>query len=148
MQESKQTYVLEGLGGQLEISAQDKVARQLAMLFEVKLLGISVGKAAKKYNYTEARYYQIQKAFKASGSQALQPKKTGPKSNYVRNENTTPQVIRHRFLDRDAGPAVIAQKLCQTGVKISQRSVSRVIKEYGLQKKTLPVSPQRKRAAS
>lgn len=148
MQNTKQTYVLEGPGGKLEISAQDKVARQLAMLFEVRLLGTTVAEAARKYNYTETRYYQIQQAFKVGGSNALQPKKTGPKSNYVRNETTVPQIIRHRFLDPDAAPAVIAQKLRQTGIKISQRSVSRVIEEYGLQKKALQVSTQRKRATS
>jgi arginine repressor len=32
---------------------------------------------------------------------------------------------------------VIAQKLNQTGFKISQRSVERTITEYGIQKKTL-----------
>jgi hypothetical protein len=51
------------------------------------------------------------------------------------------QVIRHRFLDPQASPDVIAQKLRQTGFEISTRSVERVISEYGLQKKTLSVHP-------
>ena len=50
-------------------------------------------------------------------------------------------MIRHRFLDPDASAEVIAQKLRQTGFAISTRSVQRVIDEYGLQKKTLPMSP-------
>jgi hypothetical protein len=53
------------------------------------------------------------------------------------------QVIRHRFLDPDATPEVIAQKLCQSGWEISIRSVQRVIEAYGLQKKTLSVSTDR-----
>jgi hypothetical protein len=51
------------------------------------------------------------------------------------------QVIRHRFLDPEASPEVIAQKLRQTGFTISTRSVERVIAEYAIQKKTLPMSP-------
>jgi hypothetical protein len=35
---------------------------------------------------------------------------------------------------------VIAQKLRQTGFVISTRSVERVIEDYGLQKKTLPIT--------
>ena len=42
-----------------------------------------------------------------------------------------------RFLDPQASTAVIAQKLRQTGLPISNRSVERVIAEFGLQKKTL-----------
>ena len=51
------------------------------------------------------------------------------------------QVIRHRFLDPDATAEVIAQKLRQSGLPISNRSVERVIAEYGLQKKTLSMPP-------
>ena len=68
--------------------------------------------------------------------------KRGPKTNYRRTGELVRQVIRHRFLDPDASPDVIAQKLKQTGFVISTRSVERVIKEFGLQKKTLPVSPE------
>ena len=46
-------------------------------------------------------------------------------------------VIRHRFLDAEASAEVIAQKLRQQGNPISQRSVERIIADYGLQKKTL-----------
>jgi len=37
---------------------------------------------------------------------------------------------------------VIAQKLSQSGWQISIRSVQRVIEEFGLQKKTLPMPPK------
>ena len=47
------------------------------------------------------------------------------------------KVIRHRFLDPEASPEVIAQKLRQTQHSLSIRSVQRVIADYGLQKKTL-----------
>ena len=132
---AKQTVVIQGAGGTLEIGAQDKVARQLAMLMEVKLTGLSVSEAAQKYGYSERRYYQIQEAFKLGGSEALQPQKAGPKSNHIRTPKVEPLVIRHRFLDPDANAAVVAQKLRQTGTKISERSVSRIIEEYGIQKK-------------
>jgi hypothetical protein len=55
---------------------------------------------------------------------------------YRRTAEVVRQVIRHRFMDLDASPEVIAQKLRQSGWKVSTRSVERIIAEYGIQKKT------------
>ena len=139
---SKRTLKLQGPAGSLPVAYDDKLSRQLAMLFEGKCLGLGPTKAAQKYGYSKQRYFQILNAFVKEGSQALVPKKTGPKTNYVRNENVVTQIIRHRFLDPDANSEVITQKLKQTGIKVSQRTVERTITEHGLQKKTLQVSPK------
>ena len=79
-------------------------------------------------------------AIKEHGAIALRSQKRGPKSNYRRTEEVVRQIIRHRFLDPDASADVIAQKLRQCGLAISTRSVERVIEEFGLQKKTPPLS--------
>ena len=142
----KRTVRIDGPAGSLPVKLEDKLARQLAMLIESKCLGLGPTKAAQKYGYSKQRFFQILNAFIKGGSQALIPKKTGPKTNYVRTENVVTQIIRHRFLDPDANAEVIAQKLKQTGIKVSQRTVERTITEYGLQKKTLQVSAQRQRA--
>lgn len=142
----KRTVRIDGPAGSLPVKLEDKLTRQLAMLFESKCLGLGPTKAAQKYGYSKQRFFQILNAFIKGGSQALIPKKTGPKTNYVRTENVVTQIIRHRFLDPDANAEVIAQKLKQTGIKVSQRTVERTITEYGLQKKTLQVSAQRQRA--
>jgi hypothetical protein len=142
----KGTLHIKGPGGTLPIKSEDKVARQLAMLIEGKCLGLGPTRAAKKYGYSKQRFFQILGAFLKDGTNALIPKKTGPKSNYVRTENVMTQIIRHRFLDPVAKAEVIAQKMRQTGFKVSQRSVERTITEYGLQKKTLQVPAQRQRA--
>jgi transposase len=128
-------FLLEGTTGSLTISAADEVARKFAMLIEGKCLGLGPTKAAEKYGYTKQRFFQLLDAFEQAGSSGLISKKKGPKTNYVRTENAVSQVIRYRFLDPDANAAVITQKMKQTGIKISQRSVERVIAEYGLQKK-------------
>jgi len=143
--EKRDGFQLEGPGGVLPIVAGDKSARQLAMLFEGRCLGLGPTKAAKKYGYSKQRYFQLLHKFLEGGSTALIPKKTGPKRNRVRTDDVVSQIVRHRFLDPDCSSAVIAQKLQQTGVKVSQRSVERTITEYGLQKKTLQISSQRKR---
>ena len=129
-------FMIEGPSGSLKISAEDEVARKLAMLIEGKCLGLGPSKAAEKYGYTKQRYFQLLTAFQEQGSVALASKKKGPKSNYVRTENAVTQVIRYRFLDSNANAAVIAQKMNQTGITISQRSVERIIAEQGLQKKS------------
>jgi hypothetical protein len=142
----KNVFQIEGPSGTLPVKSTDKVSRQLAMLIEGKCLGLGPTKAAKKYGYSKQRFFQVLKAFLKDGSHALVPKKTGPRNNYVRTENVVTQIIRHRFLDPEASSDVIAQKLRQTGIKVSQRTVERTITEYGLQKKTLQVSTQNQRA--
>ena len=131
------TVQLTGPAGTLAIQPDDTTARQLAMLFEGQCLGLGPIRAARKYGYTKQRYYQLLHAFVDGGSAALTPKKRGPKTKHVRTDAVEAQVIRHRFLDPQASAAVIAQKLRQTGVHISTRSVERTITDYGLQKKTL-----------
>ena len=122
----------------LKIDSEDKVSRKLLMLIE-GTFGIGVKKSIEKYDYTEQRYYQLLKAFRKEGSEALIDKKTGPKENSKRDEKTIQQIIRYRFLDPNASAAVISQKLRQAGNLVSERSVERTIQEYGLQKKTLSV---------
>lgn len=140
----EKTLLIQGPAGNLPVKFDDKISRQLAMLFEGKCLGLGPSKAAQKYGYSKQRFFQLLNAFVKDGSKALIPKKTGPKKNYVRTDSVVTQIIRHRFLDPDAKAEVIAQKLKQTGVQVSQRTVERTITEYGLQKKTLQVSAQRR----
>jgi transposase len=119
----------------LNIPADDKTTRKLMMLIE-GTYGIGVKASIAKYGYSEQRYYQLLKAFKKEGVQALVDQKRGPKTNRVRSEKVIGQIIRLRFLDPDAGAEVIAQKLRQMGMTVSVRSVERTITQYGLQKKT------------
>lgn len=123
---------LEKLG----IKEDDKATIKLLMLIE-GTYGIGVKRSIEKYGYTEQRYYQLKKNFMEEGSEALIDKKRGPRDKHTKKKQVDMQIIRMRFLDPKAGADVIAQKLNQTGIKISQRSVERTITEYGLQKKTL-----------
>lgn len=126
----------------LDIKEDDAVARKMMMLIE-GVYGIGVKHSINKYGYTEQRYYQLLKDFKKLGSAALLDQKRGPKHKSRRTEKVVQQIIRHRFLDPDASAAVIAQKLNQTGMGVSLRSVERTVQDYGLQKKTSPVKPKR-----
>lgn len=98
--------------------------------------GIGIQSSIQKYGYSEQRYHQLLREFKQRGIDALIDRKRGPKSNHVRDDKVISQIIRLRFLDPKASAEVIAQKLRQTGVQVSVRSVERTITEYGLQKKT------------
>ncbi len=132
-----------GSKGTLPIHPDDEITRKLAMLFEGECEGLGAREAAEKHGLTRQRYSQILNAFREKGAEALKSKKRGPKRNYRRSEEVVRQVIRHRFLDSDASAEVIAQKLRQCGWDISTRSVERVISQYGLQKKTPRLSPER-----
>jgi transposase len=146
MQFDPQTQQLVGTLGSLPVAPEDEVTKKLAMLIEGQCEGLGPSQAAEKHGYTKQRYFQLLHAYQEFGSAALSSKPRGPKRNYRRTDELVRQVIRHRFLDPDASPQVIAQKLRQTGFPISTRSVERVIAEYGLQKKTLCLSPSQRTA--
>ena len=136
-------HALVGTSGNLPVREEDEITRKLAMLIEGECDGLGPSKAADKFGFSKQRYFQLRAAFDDLGAAGLQSHKRGPKTLYRRTAETVRQVIRHRFLDPEATAEVIAQKLTQSGRKISIRSVERVIEEFGLQKKTLPVSAKR-----
>jgi transposase len=138
----QQPHQIVGPKGSLAVLPEDQITRKLAMLIEGECEGLGPTRAARKYGYTKQRYYQLLAAYRQGGALALHPQKRGPKRNYRRTEPVVRQVIRHRFLDPDATADVVAQKLRQCGWPISTSSVNRVIAEFGLQKKTLRVSPE------
>ena len=137
-------HVLVGPSGQLEVPQDDEIIRKFLMLQEGECDGLGPLQAAEKFGFSKQRYFQLRTAFSKQGTRALQSQKRGPKTHYRRTAELERQVIRHRFLDHDASPQVIAQKLVQGGWKISIRSVERVLAEYGLQKKTPPLSAARR----
>ena len=142
------THGLRGPAGTLPVPASDLQTHRFLMLVEGECLEANIAAVALKYGYCRQRYYQLLDHYKQGGLAALLPHKTGPKSNYRRTDQVVRQVLRYVFLDPEASPEVIAQKLRQTGFQISLRSVQRVIADYGLQKKTLPSQPQKPAASA
>ena len=136
VQSNRKLSSFEGVKGSLPLLPDDEVSRKLGMLIEGECEGLGATKAAKKYGYSKQRYYQLRDAYRKGGAAALQNEKRGPKTNYRRTPEVERLVIRYRFLDEEASPEVIAQKIRQDGHTISTRSVQRVIQAYGLQKKT------------
>ncbi|KPK46930.1 MAG: hypothetical protein AMK72_09070 [Planctomycetes bacterium SM23_25] len=133
--------VLVGPRGRLLVPQGDEITRKLAMLIEGDCAGLGASRAARKYGYSRQRYFQLRRLFQAGGAAALANRKRGPKRNYRRTGQAVREVIRHRFLDPGASAAVIAQKMRQCDYLISTSTVQRVIKSYGLEKKTLRPSP-------
>lgn len=127
---------LVGPEGFLTVHPDDEITLKLAMLYEGVCEGVGATRAARKLGYSRQRYFQLLHAFEQGGAIALKPKKTGPRRAYRRTDEVIRLVIRHRFLDPDASAEVIAQRLRQCGWQISTRSVTRIITEFGLQKKT------------
>ena len=134
---------LIGPGGQLQVPPGDEITRKLAMLIEGDCCGLGPGKAARKYGYSRQRYFQLRQLYRQHGAAALANRKRGPKTNYRRTGQVIREVVRHRFLDPRASAAVIAQKMRQSGHRISTSTVQRVIVSYGLEKKTLRQVAQR-----
>lgn len=129
------TLQISGPGGTLVIPADDEIGRKLCMLIEGECGADGPSVAARRYDYSKPRYFQLRALFHRAGTAALLSAKRGPKRNYRRSDEVTRQIIRYRFLDRAASTSVIGQKLRQDAWPISDRSVTRVITEFGLQKK-------------
>jgi hypothetical protein len=134
-------HALVGPKGMLTVPSNDELTCKLLMLIEGECEGLGPLQAAKKFGFSKQRYFQLRTAYHQCGALALQNQKRGPKTNYRRSPEAVRQVIRHRFLDPDASSEVIAQKLCQSGWRISIRSVERILADYGLQKQTPQVQP-------
>jgi len=132
---------IQSASGSLPIAENDEITRKLAMLIEGECGPEGIDRAAAKFGYGRQRYFQLRTLFLEKGGPALLSSKRGPKSQYRRTQEVVCQVIRHRFLDPEASTEVIAQKLRQGNFRISKRTVDRVIAQFGLQKKTLPVPP-------
>jgi transposase len=133
----KKRLRFSGPGGVLPVSHDDQVSRRLAMLLVGQCEGKGATEAARQFHFSRQRYYQLLAAFEQQGALGLAVEPRGPKTDYRRTEHLVRLVIRYRFLDAEASAEVIAQKLNQEGHTISQRSVERIIADYGLQKKTL-----------
>jgi hypothetical protein len=136
MQFDPSCHAIRGPSGTLVApQGDDEILRKLAMLIEGECEGLGPAAAA-KHGYTKQRYYQLLAAFRQGGCLALLSRKPGPKGPSRRTLAVSREVVRHRFLDPDAAPEVIAQKIRQAGSPISTRTVTRVLDEFGLQKKT------------
>ena len=129
--------MLFGPGGQLRVPDGDEITRKLAMLIEGQCGGLGPSKAAEKYGFSRQRYFQLRKAFESGGASALANRKRGPKTHYRGTRQAVKEVIRHRFLDPRASAAVVAQKMRQCDYSISTSTLQRIIRCYGLEKKTL-----------
>jgi transposase len=126
---------IKGIKGKnFVIDQNDSLCNKLCMLIEGHCT-IGVKQAIKKYGYTEQRYYQLLAKYNKGGAQSLLDHKTGSDKQPVRTKEIVNQIIRLRFLDPFSSAEIIAQKLNQTGHKVSKRSVERTITEFGLQKK-------------
>lgn len=128
---------LRGPAGSLVGPPTDDLTPKLLMLLEGECAGLGAAAAARKHGFSRARYYQLLAAFRRGGALALHNQRRGPKTPSRRTPEVERQIIRHRFLDPQVSVAVIAQKLGQCQLPVSQRSVARTLAAYGLQKKTL-----------
>jgi transposase len=134
--------------GSLPVAADDQQTERFIMLLKGECFEGNVTAVAAEFGLSRQRYYQLLEEFTTHGLAALEPKKTGPKSNYRRGEEVVRQILRYLYLDTSASPEVITQKLKQAGFQISLRTVHRVIADYGLQKKTLRAQPQKPSSTS
>src|SRR5947199_8337020 len=114
MQFDPSSHTVSGPGGSLVVPPDDEVARKLLMLLEGECEGLGASAAAAKYGFTKQRSCQLRTAFPAHGNAALHSRKRAPNTPSRRTPEPVHQVVRRRFLARDAPADVQALKLRQT----------------------------------
>jgi len=71
--------VIVGPAGNLKICSGDEASLKLAMLFQGECTKIGPVQAAKNFDYSKSRYYQIRSSFFPGRSRCLNPQKDWPK---------------------------------------------------------------------
>lgn len=127
--------LIVGPHGSLRVPADGGASVKLAMLIAGECLGLGPDDAADAFDYSRQRYFQLRHAFDGGGAAALADRKPGPAPAAPSLTEAIRQIVRHRFLDPEASPEVIAQRLAQSGQATSVRSVQRVLAWFGLGKK-------------
>ncbi len=70
-------------GGTLQIPPGDQASLKMAMLLQGECTEIGPTQAAKLFQYSKSRYYQIRDTFIQTGVEALINKKRGPRATIV-----------------------------------------------------------------
>jgi len=128
---------LTGPGGTLPVPPDDRVTLKLAMLYEGQCAGLGASAAAAKFGYTRQGYYKVLHQFRDLGATAFF-NRPGPKSNYRRSEEVVRAVIRHRFQHPGSPTSEVVSLLQAAGLRVSKRSVERIISDYGLHERDYP----------
>ncbi len=128
---------LAGPGGYLDLQPEDTATIRLVMLYEGECLGAGAAKAAANFGYTRQGYYKVLQQFSAEGAAAFF-RRPGPQSNYRRTDEVVRTVIAYRFQHPDSTSTEIVRHLLDRGLKVSKRSVERIVTEYGLQRRAYP----------
>src|SRR5258708_28397144 len=92
------THQVIGPAGSLPVASSDQQAHRFLMLLEGECLEENIAAVAQRYGLSRQRYYQLRQDFQEGGVAALQPEKTGPKTNYHRTDQLVRQIFRYRYL--------------------------------------------------
>src|ERR1035441_1041014 len=93
---SKQQLRFSGPGGTLPVSDHDEVSRRLAMLILGQCEGKGATQAAKQFNFSRQRYYQLLDAFIEKGPPGFGLEPRRPKTDYRPTHQGNRLVIRCR----------------------------------------------------
>ncbi|HEY3355115.1 MAG TPA: helix-turn-helix domain-containing protein [Polyangia bacterium] len=122
------------LGGHpLDLPHVDRPLLDLLMLLEGSMRLMSVAELCAKYGYRSTRsYYEKRRLFERQGVAGLLPQPRGPKRPSRRTPSVEQRVVAARVRDPDLAAAQIAERLRAAGVRLSARSVERILSDYGL----------------
>jgi hypothetical protein len=120
-------------GHELRLPHADPVLLDLLMILEGELGVLGVHALCQKYGYRSTRSYYVRRArFARHGLAGLVPRPPGPRGPTRRTRAVERRVVRLRVQDPDAGVDRIVALLRAEGVRISGRTVERILHEFGL----------------
>jgi hypothetical protein len=127
------------LGRTLIFPKDHVVAKKIQMVTLTELSDLTIEQICKLFGYkTRKSYYDIRRFVLENNTEALIPKKTGPKSASKRTPELEKRVIQLR-LSTDKNMYQMTRTLNQEGFSVKSRLVGQVLNDYGIsKKKSLP----------
>lgn len=108
-------------------SLEDTAQRKYEMVRAHEVDGLSITLAAKNYGYSRTTYYTTAERLREEGIEGLIEKKPGPQAASKATEEVVEKIILLRKKNKSIYD--IADDLKKEGIKISPRTVERVLKK-------------------
>ena len=122
----------KGPAGVLSAPETDEIADVLAMLIEGETSGRNLDDVLADFERSRSTYYEKLQRYREHGVTGLLPRKSGPREPWKLTLATAAKIVRLRLQNPQRSAQSIAEALARDGVALSERSVERVLSQFGL----------------
>jgi hypothetical protein len=123
---------IRGPGGALPVRDGDEVAQDLLLLIEGETSGRPLPDVLAEFHCARSVYYEKLRRFREVGIEGLLRKSPGPKRPWRRTHDVVRRVVQLRLENPMRAADSLAEQLNREGLRVSVRSVQRILADFGL----------------